>query len=67
VHELRIPHAANPGIGIVTFSAGVSTFRPDEDTDAAAVLARADAALYRAKARGRDCVEEEEGAGGRVE
>lgn len=36
----------------VTFSAGVAVHRPGEDADT--LLARADAALYRAKAAGRD-------------
>ncbi|WP_462116334.1 GGDEF domain-containing protein, partial [Lysobacter xanthus] len=36
----------------VTFSAGLAEHRPGEGLDA--VLARADAALYRAKAAGRD-------------
>jgi diguanylate cyclase (GGDEF)-like protein len=37
----------------VTFSAGVAAWQPGEDSEA--VLGRADAALYRAKAAGRDC------------
>ncbi|MGN6652976.1 MAG: GGDEF domain-containing protein, partial [Trinickia sp.] len=37
-----------------TFSAGVDEFRPGDRL--ARVLARADAALYTAKALGRDCV-----------
>ncbi len=36
----------------VTISAGIATLRPDETTDS--FLARADSALYTAKARGRD-------------
>jgi diguanylate cyclase len=36
----------------VTISAGIATLRPDETPDA--ILARADRALYRAKAQGRN-------------
>jgi len=39
----------------VTVSVGVAALRADED--ATALIARADAALYRAKGAGRDCVE----------
>jgi len=38
----------------ITLSAGVTTLAPDDDTDT--LLARADEALYAAKAAGRDCV-----------
>ena len=44
-----------PGVGRVTASFGVAWCRVDDT--AATLLARADAALYRAKASGRDCVE----------
>jgi diguanylate cyclase (GGDEF)-like protein len=43
--------AFSPGMK-VTISAGVATLRPNENADA--FLARADSALYTAKARGRD-------------
>ena len=43
--------AFSPGLR-VTISAGVATLAPNENPDA--VLARADAALYSAKARGRN-------------
>lgn len=46
-----------PGVGKVTASLGVATCRP-EDTPTT-LLARADAALYRAKGAGRDRVEAE--------
>jgi len=36
----------------VTISAGVATLRPDENSDS--LLARADRALYEAKAQGRN-------------
>ena len=43
----------------MTFSAGIAEYRPGES--ASQVLARADAALYRAKANGRDRVETDDG------
>ena len=43
--------AFSPGMQ-VTISAGVATLKPDETPDA--LLARADGALYSAKARGRN-------------
>lgn len=43
--------ALSPGMR-VTLSAGIATLRPDENTDT--ILARADRALYQAKARGRN-------------
>ena len=45
--------AFSPGMQ-ATVSAGVATLRPDETADA--FLARADGALYEAKARGRNCI-----------
>jgi diguanylate cyclase (GGDEF)-like protein len=45
--------AFSPGMR-VTISAGVATLRPDETDDS--FLARADHALYAAKARGRNCI-----------
>ncbi len=44
-----------PGVGQVTASFGVACCRGDDT--AVTLLARADAALYRAKSSGRDCVE----------
>jgi diguanylate cyclase (GGDEF)-like protein len=45
--------AFSPGLR-VTISAGIATLRPNETPDS--FLARADSALYVAKARGRDCI-----------
>ena len=56
MHEEPLATCAGPVH--VTFSAGVAEYRTGES--AAAVLARADTALYRAKAGGRDRVEVEQ-------
>jgi diguanylate cyclase (GGDEF)-like protein len=48
-----------PSVGRVTASFGTASCRADDS--AASLLARADAALYRAKAAGRDRVESEHG------
>ncbi len=57
--KLREAIAAHdfPGAGRVTASLGVASFRPDDT--AATLLARADARLYRAKAGGRNRVQQE--------
>jgi two-component system, cell cycle response regulator len=55
-----IPTAANGGVLVrgVTLSVGIAEFRGASNPEATqAWLKRADAALYRAKARGRNCVE----------
>jgi diguanylate cyclase (GGDEF)-like protein len=54
VEGLAIPQpAAGPG-GILTLSAGIAAFGPGEAPTAEELLKRADAALYRAKAAGRN-------------
>ncbi|RZT85935.1 PAS domain S-box-containing protein/diguanylate cyclase (GGDEF)-like protein [Pseudonocardia sediminis] len=50
-----LPHAG-VSAGIVTVSVGVATTTPDREDDGS-LFTRADAALYRAKERGRDRVE----------
>lgn len=56
VRGLKIPHAAS-GKKIVTISIGASTLIPGRGaTEARELMTRADWALYRAKARGRDQV-----------
>ena len=52
VQRAALPHPANPPLGVVTFSAGVAAAQPGETP--AEVLLRADRALYRAKAEGRN-------------
>lgn len=53
LRERAIPHPASPIRGQVSFSAGLARRRPD-DADSQDLVRRADAALYRAKAEGRD-------------
>jgi diguanylate cyclase (GGDEF)-like protein len=55
VERLAIPHAAVPG-GVVTLSVGISAYRAGDDGTVGELLERADAALYRAKAAGRNRV-----------
>ncbi|MCC6178250.1 MAG: diguanylate cyclase [Chloroflexi bacterium] len=59
VHAAAIPHASNGQHGIVTVSAGVAASDLSDRTGRG-ILARADAALYRAKTEGRDrvCLDE---------
>jgi diguanylate cyclase (GGDEF)-like protein len=52
--RLRVRDGVRVGDGTVTISVGVAERRPGEPRDV--LLARADAALYRAKAQGRDRV-----------
>lgn len=58
VEDLHIGHPGNPPYGRVTVSVGVAVFGPaDTVIDDDAWIARADVALYRAKALGRDRTE----------
>ncbi|HEX5194845.1 MAG TPA: diguanylate cyclase [Solirubrobacteraceae bacterium] len=63
VAALGIEQPAGEPRSVMTISAGVAAREPGDDEGVAAVLARADAALYRAKERGRDRVEVAVGAG----
>jgi diguanylate cyclase (GGDEF)-like protein len=54
VRDADIAHAGSPK-GRITVSVGVATLQPG-DTEVEDILKRADAALYRAKAAGRDTI-----------
>jgi two-component system chemotaxis response regulator CheY len=56
VRELAIPHQGDPS-GQLRLSAGISTFSEQHGSDTGRLLGEADAALYAAKAAGRDRVE----------
>ncbi|HYL04655.1 MAG TPA: diguanylate cyclase [Thermoanaerobaculia bacterium] len=62
VQKLAIPHPASPVAGCVTISAGVMGLVPAAGLGAAELIAAADAALYRAKQRGRNRVQAAERA-----
>ena len=55
VELLRLEHADNPG-GVVTISLGGATSIPGHEDRPEALLRKADEALYRAKAEGRNRV-----------
>jgi diguanylate cyclase (GGDEF)-like protein len=55
VERLAIPHAAGPA-GVVTVSVGISAYHPGDGATVQELLEQADAALYRAKAAGRNQV-----------
>ena len=57
VQELALPHPGNPPAGVVTVSVGVADVPAGQPDDALELLGPVDAALYRAKARGRNRVE----------
>jgi diguanylate cyclase (GGDEF)-like protein len=56
VRDMEIPHGGSEA-GVVTLSAGVASIVPDRSLTPADLLSAADAALYNAKAQGRDRVE----------
>ena len=56
VAALELPHAKSDSSHRVSISLGVATIVPERGGDAAHLIARADANLYRAKATGRDRV-----------
>ena len=61
VEALAMPHGAVP-LGVVTISGGVASSRPEMDSDPLDLVARADAALYEAKAAGRNRIVTSTGA-----
>ena len=60
VLSLAIPHAKSPP-GIVTVSLGVASLQPSSQQLPVELVRLADAALYRAKLAGRNCVQMEDG------
>lgn len=60
IRQRAVKHGASPVSDCVTLSFGVAEFQKDRDEHPAALLARADAALYRAKQDGRNRVEIDE-------
>jgi diguanylate cyclase (GGDEF)-like protein/PAS domain S-box-containing protein len=61
VEALAMPHGAAP-LGVVTISGGVAASRPEAGSDSLDLVARADAALYEAKATGRNRIVTSSGA-----
>ena len=55
IRDLAIPHEA-VARGVITVSAGLASLVPSEHFEACELLKLADAALYRAKAAGRDTI-----------
>jgi diguanylate cyclase (GGDEF)-like protein len=55
IRHLRLPHCASPK-QLLTMSFGISSIVPQPGQNADALIQRADGALYRAKATGRDQV-----------
>ncbi|HFD79923.1 MAG TPA: diguanylate cyclase [Gammaproteobacteria bacterium] len=57
VNELAVPHANSDIADHITLSMGVASILPQDGESAQLLVSRADQALYRAKERGRNCVE----------
>jgi diguanylate cyclase (GGDEF)-like protein len=56
LHQLSLPHAYSAVSNVVTLSIGVASLAPSSQHQPADLIARADAALYRAKDGGRNRV-----------
>ena len=56
VREENMPHRSSEVADRITISQGVASVRPTEDIDPASIVDSADAALYRAKREGRNCI-----------
>ena len=57
VETLNIPHEKSEAANHVTLSIGIATLRPEEGGSTEQLVHLADEALYRAKERGRRCIE----------
>lgn len=57
VAGLNIEHQTSDAAGVVTLSIGVATASPAEDIQMENLIETADQMLYRAKKRGRNCIE----------
>jgi diguanylate cyclase (GGDEF)-like protein/PAS domain S-box-containing protein len=64
VRDMRLRHRGAPGRDVLTISAGVASGIPRRGRTSAALLQKADEALYRAKRAGRDCVKLDEAIDG---
>lgn len=56
IRARAIPHPDNPAADVVTMSFGTATLRPGDEREPADLVRRADAALYRSKAKLKNCV-----------
>jgi diguanylate cyclase (GGDEF)-like protein/PAS domain S-box-containing protein len=57
IERHKLPHPGNPPYGVITLSIGCATLVPRPKITHLHLLEAADQALYRAKARGRNCVQ----------
>lgn len=56
IEQLTIPHAMSSAAAVVTVSIGVASLVPDDTSEPSLLVGAADAALYQAKATGRNRV-----------